>query len=70
MLSYETLLRAARAHYLSKVSNLRLSKTTRNEAATLRGQVEAELAAYERGEPLRFLEAIDVEPERKLQHVL
>lgn len=70
MIAYETLLRAALSHFSNKATDLRLSQTTRNAAATLRNDVERELIAAEHGEPLRFLEAFDVEPERTLQHTL
>lgn len=60
MIAYQTLLVAASRYYGGKVRDLRLSKTSRNSAATLKAQVDEELAAAQVGAPKRVLEDLAV----------
>ena len=56
MIAYQTLLLAASRYYGAKARDLNLSKTSRNDALTLKSRIDVELEAAQRGEPLRVLE--------------
>jgi hypothetical protein len=65
MIPYETLLDAARHHFARVAASPNFTREARNAAAALARDTADELDAFNRGRPLRFLEAFDVEPERR-----